>query len=544
MASSSSSLFTEQVHPPQQPGLSNFLPKPSSSSSFTPLDLKCLEFLSCLQTDQIMPIHKINDVVIPTLIHYLCKCNPRPCSSEGGDHSPDHSPLQETYDKIDGDLSDIKKTLERLEEWEDCLNTLTKKLMLYDWEALCSEETNAVEEIPKVHKMVSGLKFHISLPLETSLAPKSSDIYHLPIPENAASILKCSEIFPETDTFVNFKKRYDTLNSQQQQSLLYLSFFPENSLIRKKVPAYLWIGEGVIQSTDEGDWEEEIVDLLFKELIAMGFVEPFEEKVKGDFNVFEPQWDLWNHTASRFHFQIRPSQHIGPEILPGFGEVAQGDRFAHKANALGRVLLDEMPTGLASLLELRVLKGFIVGRSRKGTKQCTLGDLVKLEKLRKLSLYAYKETTGENGELNCLSEFRSLRILAISWIAPIPDPQSKPIKKLNGTSVASPWLPASLEKLDLRCWPLSSMPSWIKPSELNSLKKLYIRGGKLSCMQIIQAEVSKSPPWMVKILRLKFLRELKMDWEEVGTLFPSLAYLEKVDCPQRSSFGFEGVRRF
>ncbi|XP_058225036.1 uncharacterized protein LOC131334162 [Rhododendron vialii] len=244
---SSSSLSTEQVKPPQQPGLP-FRPKPSSSSCFTP-PLTCLEFLSCLQTDQIMPIHKINDVVIPTLIHYLSQCNPRLCSSESGDSSP----LQETYDIIDGDLSNIKKTLERLKEWEDSLNTLTKTLMLYDWEALCSEETNSVEvlqtAIPKVHEMVSGLKSHISLPLETSLAPKSSDISHLPIPKNAASILKCSENFPETDTSVNFKKRYDTLNSQQQQSLLYFSFFPENSLIRKKVPTYLWMGEEFLQST-------------------------------------------------------------------------------------------------------------------------------------------------------------------------------------------------------------------------------------------------------------------------------------------------------
>ncbi|KAF7113561.1 hypothetical protein RHSIM_RhsimUnG0113500 [Rhododendron simsii] len=283
----SSSLSIELVHPRQQPPLT-FLPKPNSSSSLTPPDLKCLEFLSCLQTDQIMPIHKINDVVIPTLIHYLSKCNPRLCSSESGDPSP----LQEMYDEIDGDLSDIKKTLERLKEWEDSLNTLTKKLMLYNWEALCSEETNSVEEIPNVHKMVSGLKSHISLPLETSLAPKSSDISHLPIPENAASILKCSENFPETDTSVNFKKRYGALNSQQQQSLLYFSFFPENSLIRKKVPTYLWMGEEFLQSTAAGDWEEEIADPLFEELIAMGVIEPFEEKVKGDFNVCSVKPDI------------------------------------------------------------------------------------------------------------------------------------------------------------------------------------------------------------------------------------------------------------
>ncbi|KAI8545578.1 hypothetical protein RHMOL_Rhmol07G0050300 [Rhododendron molle] len=43
------------------------------------------------------------------------------------------------------------------------------------------------------------------------------------------------------------------------------------------------MGEEFLQSTAAGDWEE-IVDPLFEELIAMEFVEPFEEKVKGDFN--------------------------------------------------------------------------------------------------------------------------------------------------------------------------------------------------------------------------------------------------------------------
>ncbi|XP_058222836.1 uncharacterized protein LOC131332548 [Rhododendron vialii] len=362
------------------------------------------------------------------------------------------------------------------------------------------------------------------------------------------------------------------------------------------------MGEEFLHSTAAGDWEE-IADLLFEELIAMGFVEPFEEKVKGDFNVCSVKPDIrsallkiahargffdsegnptassrraWlektkqgslqhlskfsNHDKLLTLFNINencldfPSRwlsktkdiaviHLGnwsSSSTDNYIEVEYPDflKYLHDAKLLrclslngicgitqlpdsiskldhlnildlkscrdleklpkeigmlrklthldmsGCYLLDEMPEGLASLSELRVLKGFIIFSSRKGTKQCTLGDLVKLEKLRKLSLSADKETTGENGELNCLSEFQSLRILAISWIAPIPDPQSKPIEKLNGTSVASPSLPASLEKLDLRCWPSSLMPIWIKPNELNSLKKLYV--------------------WMVKMCRKAF----------------------------------------
>ncbi|KAH7863639.1 hypothetical protein Vadar_020223 [Vaccinium darrowii] len=660
MASSSSSLSTEQQ--PRPP----FRLKPSSSSSFTPSRL-CLEFLSCLQTDQVMQIHKINDVVIPTLIHNLSNCNPLRCSSENGHRSP----LQATYDKINGDLSDIKDTLERLKEWEDRLNTLTKKLMLFDWEAaaICTEGTNSVEvlqtAIPEIHEMVSGLKSHISLPLETCLPPKSSDISLLPIPKNAVSILKWSENFAETDAFVNFKERYDSLSFQQQESLLYFSFFPDNSQIRKKVLTYFWIGEGgVIQPTGTGD-SEEIADQLFKDLSTKGFIEPVEEKDIGDFNVCSIKPDVRsalltiahtkgflgfdsdgnptanscraylektdegslqhlskfsNHDKLRTLFNINenclefPSSwlsktknisviHLGnwsssstdkyieaenPNFLEDLRDVkllrclslngVSGitklpdsistsenldildlkscrhlEKLPRKIGLLkklthmdmsGCYLLDEMPEGIAFLSELRVLKGFIIGRSRKkgSSKQCTLSDLAKLEKLRKLSLYADKETTGESGELNCLSEFRSLQILAISWIVPVP-PKSKPNKKLKPTSVASPSLPTSLEKLDLRCWPSPTMPSWIKPWELNSLKKLYIRGGKLSGMQITQPKVCDSAQWTVKILRFKFLRELRMDWKDVGTLFPSLVYIEKVDCPELSSFPVEGVWR-
>ncbi|GMP42447.1 hypothetical protein CsSME_00012195 [Camellia sinensis var. sinensis] len=240
----------------------------------------------------------------------------------------------------------------------------------------------------------------------------------------------------------------------------------------------------------------------------------------------------------------------------------------------GCYLIDCMPKGLALLSNLQVLKGFIIGGPRtKG--QCTLGDLEKLKKLRKLGLYADRETTGEKGELNCLSKFQALRILTIAWTIVSSEPKSGKgvvhkilanMKKHNRAiptaheapanaksrdshtiqmytalppstrSVTSRSFPASLEKVDLRCWPLSRMPSRMKPWELKSLKKLYIRGGSLSDLQILQPEEYGPPEWTVKILRLKFLRELKMQWQELTTMFPSLVYLEKVDCQELLSF--------
>lgn len=286
---SSSTSSIELVQPPLQQ-LPFFLPEPNPSSSPTP-SLTSLEFLSCLQTHQIIPIHKINDVVIPTLRRNFEKLNPRPPID-----------LQQTYDEVLGDLSHIEETLKRLKDWENRLNTLTKDLMLYDWEA--ASET----AIPDIKEKVSGLKSHISLPLEPSSAAESSNNSDLLMCENEASILKWSTNFLETDAFKNFKTSYDKLSDQHRKSLLHFSFFPENALIRKKVPTYLWIGEGVIEPTATKD-PEETADLLFEDLIKEGFIEPVEKKGIGGFNVFSIKPDIrlalltMAHSSGFFHFE-------------------------------------------------------------------------------------------------------------------------------------------------------------------------------------------------------------------------------------------------
>ncbi|KAL7164150.1 hypothetical protein ACSBR2_040125 [Camellia fascicularis] len=48
-------------------------------------------------------------------------------------------------------------------------------------------------------------------------------------------------------------------------------------------------------------------------------------------------------------------------------------------------ILDHMPKGLGALSNLQVLKGFIIADS-KDKKSCTINDLTKLPKLRKLSI--------------------------------------------------------------------------------------------------------------------------------------------------------------
>ena len=116
-------------------------------------------------------------------------------------------------------------------------------------------------------------------------------------------------------------------------------------------------------------------------------------------------------------------------------------------------LLDSMPMGIAPLTELLVLKGFVVGNlesnidnSHQGLPwqflggmcfpqkrdSCTLKDLIKLKKLRKLSINTSIKAFPREEELEALEKLKALRKLAIAWSV-----NSKQRKKGGSSSVDS-----------------------------------------------------------------------------------------------------------
>lgn len=214
-------------------------------------------------------------------------------------------------------------------------------------------------------------------------------------------------------------------------------------------------------------------------------------------------------------------------------------------------LISRMPRGLALLSELQVLKGFVVGKkpsSGEDQDHCKLKDLAKLEKLKTLRIHMDKSSslTDQVQELSCLEQFKKLRSLSISWSRIYGSSAPKRnIQRMITTiysmrsvprtlpSFSSPSLPVLLEKLDLHYFPESTMPEWLVPDRLKQLKKLYIRGGVLGDLG---QECSTSPWSSVKVLRLKFLSKLQIEWREVQALFPNLVYLEKFKCPKLSFF--------
>ncbi|MQM18341.1 hypothetical protein Taro_051330 [Colocasia esculenta] len=195
-------------------------------------------------------------------------------------------------------------------------------------------------------------------------------------------------------------------------------------------------------------------------------------------------------------------------------------------------LLEQMPRGLGALQELQVLKGFVVGNSRS-RDPCRLSELAKLGRLRKLSICIGGEAVATEAEMDMLKGLGSLRSLAITWgvvSSPIRKGAAR-LKRAATMSMTSLGLPRGLEKLDLRCFPRPEPPEWLNPAVLMSLRKLYVRGGKLRSLGL-----STLRPWRtVEVVRLRFLSELQIEWSLVQAAFPKLACMEIHKCEKMDS---------
>lgn len=216
-------------------------------------------------------------------------------------------------------------------------------------------------------------------------------------------------------------------------------------------------------------------------------------------------------------------------------------------------MIDRMPKRLTWLDNLEVLKGFVVSDADEETV-CTLAELKHLKKLRKLSITINKGDFSVNQLFVDIEDFVSLEKLKVAW-GGINKHKKKEttggaVKQFMRTitfvtksqAASEPKrLPERLKKLDLQCFPDTVLPRWLEPNNLGDLEKLYIKGGtKLTSF-------GKSPPDVpteckVKVLRLKFLPRLKVEWRELTELyFPKLEFLDKYQCPQVSFCPCDGI---
>uniref|UniRef100_A0A1J3GA35 Disease resistance RPP13-like protein 4 n=1 Tax=Noccaea caerulescens TaxID=107243 RepID=A0A1J3GA35_NOCCA len=217
-------------------------------------------------------------------------------------------------------------------------------------------------------------------------------------------------------------------------------------------------------------------------------------------------------------------------------------------------MIDRMPKRMSWLKNLEVLKGFVVSDATDDEKVCLLPELKHLEKLRKLSI-----TINKGGKFTVrqlfvdIEFFPKLEKLKVAWgginehkIEERTSVARDFIKSMTMRSridappeskekeIVPKGLPVNLVKLDLQCFPLEVLPTWLQPSTLLTLEKLYIKGGvKLTGFEKLDPE--KPTNCNVKVLRLKFLPRLKVEWRELRELyFPKLEFLDKYQCPQVS----------
>lgn len=203
-------------------------------------------------------------------------------------------------------------------------------------------------------------------------------------------------------------------------------------------------------------------------------------------------------------------------------------------------LLDHIPKEFSLLKQLQVLKGFVIGDSISADDSCTLEDLAELHNLRKLSVYAGSEDFPMVKELDVLQRFEKLEKLTIVWggkrskqlkspanssdavsfktgdktkstktqqdnISAHPNEPPQPAqtapavgRKLSKaftfkrsstrTSSLNAGDSPGLQKLELRCFPQTAAPPWLIQGKLKPQKALYICGGNLQTLSMIQNE--------------------------------------------------------
>ncbi|GAB4857658.1 hypothetical protein Ancab_015564 [Ancistrocladus abbreviatus] len=221
-------------------------------------------------------------------------------------------------------------------------------------------------------------------------------------------------------------------------------------------------------------------------------------------------------------------------------------------------LLEHLPKEITSLSALRVLKGFVVVDLINNEKSCQFSDLSKLVNLRKLNVSTRCMEFPADEDLKTFRKLKQLRKLTIEWGGSARDsadeastngnPSGQPKKsfhfpgwggifsrkKENADKDPEAGLPEKLEKLDLRSVPQAAARTLLIPDKLKHLKKLYIRGGGV--YDIGQGKKSWQVAEELEKIHLKFLSKLHMDWREFKASFPSVTYLQIVECPRLAFF--------
>uniref|UniRef100_A0A0E0CLS6 Disease resistance R13L4/SHOC-2-like LRR domain-containing protein n=1 Tax=Oryza meridionalis TaxID=40149 RepID=A0A0E0CLS6_9ORYZ len=159
---------------------------------------------------------------------------------------------------------------------------------------------------------------------------------------------------------------------------------------------------------------------------------------------------------------------------------------------------------------------------------CRLQDLKAMKNLRKLSINVTTDANVDKNDMGQLKHLESLQSLTITW-GELPSILTSAQRLKEKKQLLKRWtslvLPSSLVKLDVRCYPSEEIPyEWFEPKggiKPTNLKKLYVRGGAVKRLNLPRDN-------HIETLRLRYLKEFKMKWEEILEMMNNLHYVEVV----------------
>nr|POE70295.1 disease resistance rpp13-like protein 4 [Quercus suber] len=474
-----------------------------------------------------------------------------------------------TFEEIQKDLKYINKACHKLKDSADCVNEEIQRLILQGLDDAFKERTEAPENSPRINKLkriqivVSELKNQIcSSPQLSQDSLHSASLHHSQNSDGKTAEETGNEYFKDFIKNriiepVHKKLRQNSENCKMHPTIraAIIKLAEENDFVSfdqrgnptadfKRVDSFSKMKN--LKVLQLGRWKAsakqlvEVEDTEFlKGLKKMKRLRYFS--LRGISGITELPNSICKLSSLRI---LNLSGCDNLEKLPdGIGSLKQ---LTH-LDMSECYLISHMPKGLTCLSELRVLKGFVIGTQRSRGHYCKLAHLAVLQHLKKLSIHVDKTEDAEQ-DLLSLPQFGNLRSLSVAWSsiynATTSTTTNVGLAKIHkilsrGKSTLTTPRPTShpvdLHKLGLQNFHDSRMPDWLRRLNLKKLKKLYIRGGKLSDLQLPGDQEDHS--WAVECLRLKSLSELKMDWPELQQqLFPKLKYAEKEDCPQLSSF--------
>ena len=291
----------------------------SSTSSFESPYVS-LDLLAYLNSGQKTPFHIFNDVVMPEFLFHLSKGKqflPAQEMDEARDiisrsismitidnDEEDNSnsncnDLHAIFEDIQNDLNYIKKACRKLKQWEELVNKVIQQLILQGLDDAFKERTGELDDstrtnfiqdkLKRTKKVVSMLKDQICSPPQFSLVSLDSEsfqrssfsmryhsLFRLPV---QLPDVNTNEMIANRYTSYEIEMVYNGLDVTKKLCLLCLSVFPEKATIKKKVLVHWWVGEGFIDSLNNGDnTAESIGNEYFKEFVSKGIIELVHKK--------------------------------------------------------------------------------------------------------------------------------------------------------------------------------------------------------------------------------------------------------------------------